>query len=64
MSGNFETGVRNLGLAEGGVGWSLDEHNESLISADMKDAINAAAEKIKAGDIMVHDYRSDNTCPM
>ena len=64
MSGNFDTGVRVLGLAEGGVGWALDEHNEPLISAEMKDAINGAAEKIKAGDIVVHDYRSDNSCPM
>ncbi|MCP5074495.1 MAG: BMP family ABC transporter substrate-binding protein [Rhodobacteraceae bacterium] len=63
MSGDFETGVRNLGLAEGGVGWALDEHNEALITDDMKAAIEAATAKIKSGEISVHDYRSDNTCP-
>lgn len=64
MSGNFETGVRNLGLAEGGVGWALDEHNASLITAEMKAALDAAEAKIIAGEIKVHDYRSDNTCKM
>ncbi len=64
MSGDFETGVRNLGLAEEGVGWALDENNAALISDDMKAAIDAASASIVAGDISVHDYRSDNTCPM
>ena len=64
MSGDFETGVRNLGLAEEGVGWALDENNAAPISDDMKAAIDAASASIVAGDISVHDYRSDNTCPM
>lgn len=63
MSGNFDTGVRTLGLAEGGVGWALDEHNEKLISADMKSAIETASADIVAGKIAVHDYRADNSCP-
>ncbi|MBV1866063.1 MAG: BMP family ABC transporter substrate-binding protein [Rhodobacteraceae bacterium] len=64
MSGNFETGVRNLGLAENGVGWALDEHNKDLITPEMKAAIDAATAKIIAGEIVVHDYRSDNSCKM
>ncbi len=64
MSGNFETGVRVLGLAEGGVGWALDENNEKMITADMKAKIDAASADIVAGKISVHDYRSDNSCPM
>jgi len=63
MAGNFETGVRNLGLAEGGVGWALDENNEKLISAEMKAAIDAASSDIISGKIAVHDYRSDKSCP-
>ena len=63
MSGNFETGVRTLGLAEGGVGWALDENNKDLISDDMKTKIDAASADIVAGKVSVHDYRSDNTCP-
>ncbi len=63
MSGNFETGVRSLGLAEDGVGWALDENNAKLISDDMKTAIDAASADIISGKVSVHDYRSDNNCP-
>jgi basic membrane protein A len=63
MSGDFETGVRSLGLAEDGVGWALDEHNAKLISDEMAATINAASADIVAGKIAVHDYRSDNNCP-
>ena len=64
MSGDFDTGVRNLGLAEGGVGWALDEHNRAMITPEMEAAINDASAKIASGEIAVHDYRSDNTCPV
>ncbi len=63
MSGKFDTGVRTLGLAEGGVGWALDENNKDLITDDMKAKIDAASAEIVAGKVAVHDYRSDNTCP-
>lgn len=63
-NGNFDAGVKTLGLAEGGVGWALDEHNAALITDDMKAALDAASAKIVAGEIDVHDYRSDNTCSM
>ena len=63
MSGNFDTTAQSLGLAEGGVGWALDENNAKLITDDMKAAIDAAQADIIAGKISVHDYRSDNTCP-
>lgn len=63
MSGNFETGVRTLGIAEGGIGWALDENNAELITDDMKTRLDAASEKIVAGKISVHDYRADSTCP-
>lgn len=62
MNGNWEAGMQVLGLAEEGVGWALDEHNESMITAEMKDAVDAAAAGIVSGDIKVHDYMSDNTC--
>ena len=64
MDDKFDTGVRNLGLAEGGVGWALDEYNEALITPEMKAAIEDASAKIASGEIDVHDYRSDNTCPV
>ncbi len=62
MDDNWTSGIQVLGLSEEGVGWALDENNESLISEDMAAAVNAAREAIIAGDINVHDYTSDNTC--
>ena len=63
MKGEFTSGVNSLGLAEGGVGWALDENNQALITDEMKAAIEDAAAKIVAGEISVHDYRSDDNCP-
>lgn len=62
QDGTWEPGLKVLGLAEEGVGWALDENNESLISDDMKAAVAEAAAGIIAGDIAVHDYMSDNSC--
>jgi basic membrane protein A len=61
--GNFETGVRILGAAEGGVDWALDENNASLVSDDMKSAVEGVRAKIIAGDIKVHDWFSTESCP-
>ena len=58
-----EPGVSVLGLAEEGVGWALDENNEALITDDMKAAVEDAAAKIESGEITVHDYTSDDSCP-
>jgi basic membrane protein A len=60
----WKPGIQVLGLAEGGVDWALDEHNEALISAEMKAGIEAAKADIIAGKIEVHDYMADNDCPM
>lgn len=62
MDGTWTPGIKVLGLAEEGVGWALDEHNESLITAEMKAAVEEASAAIVAGDIKVHDYMEDNTC--
>jgi len=62
MDGTWEPGFKVLGLAEEGVGWALDENNESLISDEMKAAVKQASEDILAGKITVHDYMSDNAC--
>ena len=60
----METGkIMSMGLANDGVGYAMDENNATLITADMTAAVDAAAEKIKSGELVVHDYMSDNTCP-
>jgi basic membrane protein A len=53
--GNYQTGVFSYGLAEDGVGYSIDEHNESLITADMKSAVEAAKAAIISGELTVID---------
>jgi len=63
QDGTWQGGFQALGLAQGGVDWALDEHNEALITAEMKSAVEAAKKAIIAGEIKVHDYMSDNTCP-
>ncbi|MCE6951991.1 BMP family ABC transporter substrate-binding protein [Cereibacter sphaeroides] len=60
---DLETGTVVADLKGEGVGYALDEHNAALVTPEMKAAVDAAAEKIKAGEIAVHDYMTDNTCP-
>ena len=57
------TGFNLLDLKAEGVGYALDDNNAALVTADMKAAVDAAAEKIKSGELVVHDYMSDDTCP-
>ena len=60
----LETGFNVMGLANGGVGYALDDNNAALVSAEMKAAVDAAADQIASGALSVHDYMSDNTCPV
>ena len=62
LDGTWQPGVQNLGIREGGVGWSLDEHNAILINADDHRAIQAASDAILDGSLQVHDYMSNNSC--
>lgn len=61
--GNWSTGFSVLGLAEGGVGYAMDDNNASLVNAEMQAAVEAAAAAIKSGEVVVHDYMSDSACP-
>jgi len=61
---SLTTGFNVMGLAEDGVGYALDEHNESLVSAKMVSTLEAEKAKIVSGQIKVHDYMSDNSCPV
>ena len=62
-NGEWTTGFSVLGLAEGGVGWALDDNNSGLISDEMKAAAEAATAQIVSGEVVVHDYMSDESCP-
>ncbi|WP_428926424.1 BMP family lipoprotein [Marinibacterium sp. SX1] len=59
----LETGFNVMGVGNGGVGYALDEYNAELITDEMKAAVDAAAEQMASGDLAVHDYMSDETCP-
>jgi len=62
-NGNFSSGVHVLGIAEGGVDWAVDDNNASLISADLKAAVEQARKDILSGKVVVHNYESDSNCP-
>ncbi len=54
--GTWKAGVRSWGVAEGGVGFSLDQHNRGLITAEMEKRLQQARADIVAGKIKVTDY--------
>ena len=54
--GTWKAGVRSLGVAEDGVGFSLDQHNRGLITAEMEKRLQQARADIVAGKIKVTDY--------
>lgn len=60
---SWQPGIHVLGLAEGGLDWVLDEHNTALITPEMEEAADAAAEAIAIGAIRVHDVTTDGPCP-
>jgi basic membrane protein A len=62
QDGTWKPGLQVWGLAEDGVGWALDEHNQSLITDEMKARIEQAKKDIVAGTIQVHDYTADSAC--
>ena len=63
MNGEFTAGARSLGLAEGGVGWAVDEHNRALVSGEIEAAVEKARQAIISGAVKVHNYENDSNCP-
>ncbi|MEM7487931.1 MAG: BMP family ABC transporter substrate-binding protein [Pseudomonadota bacterium] len=62
-NGELETGVTVMGLENEGVGFAMDENNADLVTEEMVAAVEEAKAQIIAGEIEVHDYLSDNSCP-
>ena len=60
---NLTPGFNVMGLANGGVGYAMDENNAALVTAEMQAKVDEAAAAIAAGTLTVHDYMSDETCP-
>ncbi|QQR38589.1 BMP family lipoprotein [Devosia rhizoryzae] len=64
QNGSWSAGTIVLGLAEDGVDAAFDDNNASLITDEMKTAVEAAKAQIIAGELEVHDYRTDQACPV
>ena len=62
--GTWKSGIKVLGLAEDGVGWSLDQHNVGLVEKGMIMRVEMIRGDIINGKIKVHDYMSNNSCPV
>lgn len=60
---DLEVGFNVMGLANGGVGAAMDENNAPLMSEELTAALADAEAKIISGEIVVHDYMSDESCP-
>lgn len=60
----FTGGVQANGIKEDGVTAAIDDNNKSLITPEMQAAVDKAKTDIMAGTVKVHDYMSDNSCPM
>ena len=53
--------VVTLGLAEEGVGVAIDEHNQDLVTEEMKAAVDDARQKIIDGEIKVVSYYENDS---
>lgn len=60
----FQPGRIDLGLEEEGVGYASDEFNEDLITEEMRTQVEEYKQAIIDGEEEVHDYYSDNACPV
>ena len=60
----LQPGVKVMDLAADGVGVAVDDNNKDLVTAEIQAAVDDAAAKIKSGELAVHDYMADNTCPV
>ena len=59
----FEPGVVTMGLGNDGVGYAVDDNNATLITDEMKSAVDGAREQIIAGDLNVVAYYENDSCP-
>jgi basic membrane protein A len=60
---DFKAGHVTLGLKDEGVALAMDDNNKSLINDEQMAAVEAAKQKIISGEIKVHLYSTDSSCP-
>ena len=61
--GDAKGGFQAFNLADEGVDYAMDENNADLVTAEMQASVDAAKAKIISGEVVVHDYTSDDSCP-
>jgi len=61
---NLETGNITMDTASGGIGYAVDEFNADILTAEMIAALEVAKAGIIDGSIKVHDYTTDDSCPV
>lgn len=61
---DIAAGVFAFGLAEDGIGYAIDEHNDALISDRAKSAVADLRDQVIAGNLVVHNYTDDDNCPV
>lgn len=60
----FTPGLTVLGLEGDFVGYAVDEHNQDLVTDEDVAALDALKAQIASGEIEVHDYTTDSSCPL
>ncbi len=60
----LETGFHVMGTSNGGIDYALDDNNAGVFTDEIKAAVDAAKAGIIDGSITVHDYMSDDNCPV
>lgn len=58
-----QPGTRLMDLKSGGVSLAMDDNNKPLMTEAISKAVADAAARIASGEVKVHDFMSDNTCP-
>jgi basic membrane protein A len=64
QKGAFKPGHRQLGVAEGGVDFALDDFNKSLLSADVLKKINGIKTQISKKTLVVPDFYKTGKSPI
>jgi len=62
--GAWKAGVQVFGLKNDGVAYAVDQWNKNILTSEAKKAADEAKADIISGKIKVHDFMSDNKCPV
>jgi basic membrane protein A len=63
-NGTWKAGNQIFNLKNDGVGYAVDDNNKPILSDAAKAKAEAAKADIISGKIDVHNYMSDNKCPV